>query len=153
VRYNFSAEFVRILPPDTSFGAAWESLCYDLLAAETQDRSLQRIHPPDKGLDIWHRNAGCAYQCKSDERGALGSLSAGDSIDSLRAAAGERGTFGWETYLYATNANYTGPAVKGILQEAGSLGLTMSQVDFRGPEYWSKLCESHYAKVSELMKD
>jgi len=133
LRYNFSAEFLRITPPDTSFGDAWESLCYDLLVAELGDLSLQRIIAPDNGIDILHRAADSAYQCKSDERGALGSLSAIESVTSLKAAVSARPALGWTDYFYATNANYTGTAVKKILEEGSSLGLNGSQIQFRGP--------------------
>jgi hypothetical protein len=151
VRYNFSAEFLRVLPPDTSFGEAWESLCYDLLLADNNDYSLQRLRHPDKGIDIWHKRKGLAYQCKSDQRGALGSLSAADSIDSLRTAVTARRTLSWTNYAYATNANYSGSAVAKILEEGEALQVTRSEIEFHGPNYWSDLCERHYDKVAERL--
>lgn len=151
MQYNFSAEFLKILGPDTSFGDAWESLCYDLLLAETGDLSLQRLLPPDRGIDIWHRATESAYQCKSHECGAFGSLSANDSIDSLRAAVSTRTTLNWTDYLYATNANYTGSAFEKILTEGNALGVESSHIQVRGPEYWSTLCERHYEKVTSRL--
>jgi hypothetical protein len=74
MKYDFSAQFLRVLPPDTSFAEAWESLCHKLLCLEQNDPTFMRLHPPDKGIDILHRANQHAFQCKSDERGALGSL-------------------------------------------------------------------------------
>jgi hypothetical protein len=52
MRYDFSAQFIRISPPDTSFGDAWESLCYALTSADTEDRTLVRLAPPT-GVSIF----------------------------------------------------------------------------------------------------
>ena len=51
MKHDFSAQFMRVLPPDTSFADAWESLCYVLPDAEHGDQSLIRLRPPDKGVD------------------------------------------------------------------------------------------------------
>jgi hypothetical protein len=151
MRYNFSSEFFHIIPPSTSFGKAWEAFCYDLLKAEFNDPSLQRFEAPDTGIDIWHKSTASVYQCKSDERGALGSLSANDSIQSLQAAVKFRKSLNWANLFFATNANYTGTAIKKILEESSSLGLTSEQINFRGPEYWSDLCEKHFDKVAHYL--
>jgi hypothetical protein len=147
MRYNFSAEFLRVTPPDTSFGDAWESLCFELLSAEYGSSGLLRLRAPDGGIDILRRQVGSAFQCKSDERGALGSLSAADSIKSLKAAVESRASIQWENYLYATNANYTGSAVKSILAETVAIGIDPSRVEFLGPEHWDGLCAKHDAHV------
>jgi len=111
MKYDFSAQFLRILPPDTNFGEAWESLCFDLLCAKLSDYGLMRLAPPDRGVDILSRRLQQAYQCKSDERGAFGSLSADGSIDSLNTACKHRKHLGWDSYSFCTNANYTGAAL------------------------------------------
>jgi FMN phosphatase YigB (HAD superfamily) len=41
MRYSFSAEFMRVLPPDTTFGSAWESLCFEPLAPKLGLDGLQ----------------------------------------------------------------------------------------------------------------
>ena len=143
MKYDFSAQFLRVDPPDTSFADAWESLCYALLDAELNDTSLIRLRPPDKGVDILHRSARRAYQCKSDERGAFGSIGSAESIGSLGAAFAEREALNWDSYSFATNANYTGSAFTSIKNEALELGLHDEQIDFLGPEYWDKLCIRH----------
>lgn len=148
MRYDLSAQFLRILPPDTNFGEAWESLCYDLLCAELKDTGLMRLSPPDLGIDILNRRLHQAYQCKSDERGAFGAISAASSIDSLTTAFKHRKRLGWKQYFFCTNSNYTGTALTKILKIVDSLGLDSSEVDFKGPKYWDDLCSRHFEQVS-----
>lgn len=143
MKFDFSAHFLRINPPDTSFADAWESLCYSLLQAELSDTSLIRFRPPDKGIDILHRKGNRAYQCKSDERGALGSIAATESIKSLKSASAEKAVFDWEFFAFATNANYTGSAFASITTEGTQLGLQRNKIEFLGPEYWERLCVNH----------
>lgn len=149
MRYSFSAEFLKVEAPETTFSGAWEALCYDLLAAEHGIAGLQRLNAPDTGIDILRRPTGSAIQCKSDERGAFGSLSAAESVKSMRAAHRARPEIAWEQYQFATNANYTGSAVKTILAEGSSLGISAEKVDFLGPEYWNTLCEKHFSRVED----
>lgn len=143
MKFDFSAQFLCVNPPDTSFGDSWESLCFALLDAEFDDSSLIRLRPPDKGIDILHRSAQKAYQCKSNEQGAFGSLSASESIKSLNTAFSEKKRLPWNTYAFATNANYTGGAIVAILQAAKEIGLDEKQIEILGPEYWNKLCIRH----------
>ncbi len=150
MKYDFSAQFLLIRPPDTSFGQAWESLCYALLDAELNDPTLMRLKPPDKGVDILHRSVYRAYQCKSDERGAFGSLGAAASVKSLESAYKERESLNWSMYCFASNASYTGSAFTTIVNRAKELGLRDDQIEFSGPEHWDKLCEKHSNKISEL---
>lgn len=141
--HDFSAHFLRILPPDTSFGEAWESLCFDLLRREMGPGTVMRLNPPDKGVDLLARSVSEAYQCKSDERGALGTLNGGSTIDSLRVAVSHKEDLSWSRYRLSTNANYSGSAVTKILAEAETLGIPKSQLDFLGPEHWDDLCVKH----------
>ncbi|MEO5331574.1 MAG: hypothetical protein H7839_06080 [Magnetococcus sp. YQC-5] len=150
MRYSFSSEFLRVKPPDTTFGNSWESLCFNLLAAEYGIAELQRLNAPDCGIDILRRTDETAIQCKSDERGSFGSLSASESIKSLKSAAIVRNTIPWQSYVYATNANYTGNAVKDILSEAASLGILHNNIKFLGPEYWNDLCSKHFENVKDM---
>jgi hypothetical protein len=149
MRYSFSAEFLKVLPPDTTFGNAWESLCFELLAAEHGRHGLQRLCAPDGGIDILRQPTKTAFQCKSDERGALGALSAPESVKSLKAAASNRSTMAWDYYTYATNANYTGNAVKNILEEAEVLNIGKDKIEFLGPEHWDDLCCKHFDQVKD----
>jgi len=149
MRYSFSAEFLKVLPPDTTFGNAWESLCFELLAAEDGREGLQRLCAPDGGIDILRHPTRTAFQCKSDERGALGSLSTPESIKSLKAAAISRSTVRWGCYTYATNANYTGSAVKSILAEAEVLDLASDKIEFLGPEHWDALCSRYFDQIKD----
>lgn len=149
MRYNFSSEFLKVLPPDTTFGNAWESLCFELLASEHGRDGLQRLCAPDGGIDILRRPTKTAFQCKSDERGAFGSLSAPESIKSLKAAIESRSNLKWESYAYATNANYTGSAIESILAEASTHGIPDDKIDFLGPEYWDAMCSKHFECVND----
>jgi hypothetical protein len=149
MKYIFTSQFLKVTPPATSFGDAWELLCLDLLRANDPLTSYQHLGPPDRGIDILagtHPNR-TAYQCKADERGALGTAPMHLSIESLRTAAQHRDGLGWSEYRFATNADYSGKAVEEILQAAESLGVDRSQLAFLGPQYWSELCEQHLAKV------
>ena len=149
MRYSFSAEFLKVLPPDTTFGDAWESLCFELLAAVHGRDGLQRLCAPDRGIDLLHQPTKTAFQCKSDERGAFGSLSAPESIRSLKAAVETRSVIEWGCYTYATNANYTGSAIKSILDEAAALGVPKDRIKFLGPEYWDAMCSKHFECVKD----
>ncbi|GAB3309188.1 hypothetical protein [Haliea atlantica] len=149
MKFDFSAQFLRINPPDTSFGDAWESLCFTLLDAELNDSSLIRLRPPDKGVDILHRNAQRAFQCKSNEQGAFGSLSSTESIKSLNSAFAEKERLSWEIFAFATNANYTGNAFTSIIGAAKELGLSEKQIEILGPEHWDKLCIRHADLISD----
>ena len=132
MKFDFSAQFMRVNPPDTSFGDAWESLCFTLLDAELNDSSLIRLRPPDNGVDILHRNGQKAFQCKSTEQGSFGSLSATESTKSLTSAFAERESLGWNYYAFATNASYTGNAFASIKNAAADLGLQDEKLDFLG---------------------
>jgi len=149
MRYSFSAEFLRVLPPDTTFGDAWESLCFELLAAERGLVGLQRLNAPDSGIDILCRPTHTAFQCKTHERGSFGSLSAAKSIKSLRAAVAAQPKIKWQCYTYATNANYTGRAIESILAEAAALGIPNEKIKFLGPEHWDAMCSTHFARVKD----
>lgn len=151
MKYSFSSQFLRTIHPDTNFGEAWESLCHDLLVAETCDHGIVRLGPPDKGVDILRRSAAVAYQCKSDERGAVGSLSADSSTASLETALEYRGSFSWKQYTFATNANYTGTAYAKIMDTAKRRGLCDGEIEFLGPEYWSHLCDRHFQAVKHRL--
>lgn len=140
MKFDFSAEFLRVTPPDTNFGEAWESLCDHLLRAEFGSSEIARLKAPDRGIDILHRLAARAYQCKSSERGALGSIDPDASSKSLETAWQHRSTFGWNCYCLSTNANYTGVGMGKILEQANTLGMTPEQIIFLGPEYWDSLC-------------
>lgn len=151
MKYIFNAQFLKILPPNTSFGDAWESLCFDLLRANDPKGVYMRLGPPDRGIDILHRAKNRAYQCKADERGALGTIPAAASIGSLRTAVGYMNELGWTEYLLATNANYSGNGVVEILKSGNELGLTKEAIKFCGPEYWSELCEKHLQRVEDRL--
>ena len=148
MKYNFSPLFLKVLPPDTNFGEAWESLCFDLLS-EAFSEKFNKINSPDQGIDIFSKERNEAYQCKSDERGALGSIGSDESIKSLASAIKNKNLFNWNKYLFSTNANYTGHAMKNILEYANANGLDINSIEFNGPEYWDKLCDKHFDKVKK----
>lgn len=151
MKHDFSAQFLRVLPPDTNLGEAWESLCFDLLCAELNDHDLMRLAPPDCGVDILSRMLHHAYQCKCDERGAFGSLSATESIGSLTTAWKHKKQLGWQSYFFCTNAHYTGNALAKIGEAAEAIGLDPSRFNFKGPEYWDELCARHFGTVADRL--
>ncbi len=152
MKYSFSTHFLKILHPDSNFGEAWESLCFDLLKEEYPNGELRKLAAPDKGIDILLQNSNLrAIQCKSDERGASGSLSHNSSVDSLRTAFGVIDILKWDKYYFATNASYTGNATVNILEEAKILGLNISRVKFWEAEFWSDLCERHFEIVKHRL--
>lgn len=149
MKFDFSANFLRVVPPDTSFSEAWESLCFRLLSLKYGIDGINRLKPPDRGIDIWHRKKREAYQCKSNSQGAIGSIDAGESIKSIQTAYSHRNTFDWDKYYLATNANYTGAAFERILEKAKTLGLDKEQVEHLGPEFWNQLCEEYESHISD----
>ncbi len=104
MRHDFSAHFLRVQPPDTSFSEAWESLCFDLLRRDIGSNGLVRLRPPDRGIDILHRPGTRAYQCKSTQAGALGSIPAEASVESLSTAVQHRESLEWTKYCFATRS-------------------------------------------------
>jgi hypothetical protein len=148
MRFDFSSQFLRVQPPDKTFGDAWESLCYTLLIAEYRT-SVTRLKPPDMGLDILHRSTSSAYQCKAHEQGAFGAMSPTSSIDSLRSAHNHQGKFDWKQYCLATNADYSGEGLSKIINEAHSLGIADDQLRFLGSQHWDELCTKHENLIAE----
>ncbi len=149
MKFDFSANFLKVTPPDTSFSEAWESLCFHLLSLKYGIEGINRLRPPDKGIDIWLRKKREAYQCKSNSQGAIGSIDANESVKSIQTAFEHKETFDWDKYYFATNANYTGTAFQKILEKATVLGLDKDQVEHLGPEFWNKLCEDFETEVAE----
>lgn len=149
MRHDFSSQYLRINPPDTSFGDAWESFCFELTLAESDDRSLMRLRPPDCGIDFLSRDRKEAYQCKSDERGAFGSMSAGPSIESLKSAV--ETDLEWHIYTFATNADYTGKAIESIEAAASAQGIDKNRLRFLGPNHWDRLCQKHPHVITDRL--
>jgi len=150
MRFSFSAEYLKVKPPSSNFGEAWENLCFVLLQAEHGGQSLQRLAPPDRGIDILCRSIGTAYQCKSNEHGAFGTINAGSCIESLNRAMTVQTTFQWKTLNYCLNAPFTGDGLHKILTHATSLGLPSDCIETLGPDYWNDLCEKHSSSIEEL---
>lgn len=152
MKYRFSEEFLKILPPDNSFGDAWESLCYDLLSEEHGIKCLQRFNAPDGGIDILNRKKEItAIQCKSHKYGANGTISPNESIKYLKSAITSRKEIPWKSYVFATNADYSGVGVKKILSTANSHSLGNDVIEFWGPRYWCELCDRHFDKVAHRL--
>jgi len=108
MQYNFSADFLRVDSPDTSFSEAWETLCEALLRAANSAEEIIRFRPPDLGVDLLQRSRCRAYQCKSTVHGAAGTIKVHSSMKSLERAIDCQDELGWRTYVLATNALYTG---------------------------------------------
>lgn len=151
MKCNFSAQFLKVISPNTSFGDAWNAFCLSLLQEEDGYQSYLSLKAPDRGVDILKRSDNTAIQCKSDERGAIGTISPANSIESLRTAAKHKGSIGWVKYSYATNANYSGDGIEKIFAEAAVHGLNKEDIEFIGPEYWSLLCEKHFDAVKHFL--
>lgn len=149
MKYNFSANFLKINSPDTNFGQAWETLCFRLLKADNSNQNIIRFKAPDKGIDIYSQTNQEAYQCKSSEVGVYGNISPTDCINSIRTAMGVRSNINWNKYFIATNSNFTGNGFEKLqefLQEN-----SLNSIEQLGPEFWSELCEKYYDKVSNLL--
>lgn len=148
MRFDFSSQFLRVIPPDTNFGDAWESLCDHLLREEAgTEHEIIRLGAPDRGIDILDRHSFRAYQCKSSEQGAFGTIKPKTSIQSFATAVEHREHLEWDTYCFATNANYSGMGLEKVKKAIGELGLPPDKVQFLGPEYWDRLCVKHEATV------
>jgi hypothetical protein len=152
VRFDFSAQFLKVRLPDKSFGEAWEGLCYALLACQLGTSDLMRLGPPDRGIDILHRSSGDAFQCKALEAGAAGNLPHPSSIESLANALKHRDGIRWNRYVFATNANYTGSGYESICKFARAAGLDdKMHLGFLGPAHWEDLCTKHYDHIRDRM--
>lgn len=145
MKHTFSTEFLKIAPPATNFGEAWECLCLKLLQAENSDHSIQRLAPPDRGVDILQGKTGDAYQCKSNERGIFGTIDAEECIASLKRAIEAKADIGWQEYSIAVNAPLTGIGLSKINVYSDSAQITRPNI--LAPEYWASLCEKHKAHI------
>jgi hypothetical protein len=150
MRHSFSSEYLKILPPATNFGEAWENLCLYLLRADTSDNSIMRLGPPDRGIDIYRQRTRHAYQCKSSERGIFGTVDAQECITSLGRAIQARSTLKWADYGIALNAQLTGAGLSKIKEFATFHGLPDDAVVILPPEYWDELCERHIKSIQHL---
>ena len=146
MKYSFASHFLKVVSPATSFDEAWECLCLELLQLELPDTSLQRLMPPDRGIDLL-TGTKVAYQCKSTAQRENGSISHGESIKSLETTLRHRDILNWSKYIFATNAFYTGSA-RGKIVEAAKAASIESDLDFPGPNYWDDLCQK-YPSVTE----
>lgn len=151
MKYNFSSQFLKILPPQTTFGDAWEGLCASLLQSEFGCENCLAMNAPDRGVDILLRMDRKAIQCKADERGAIGTISPTKSIESLKTALNHRKSMKWEKYTFASNANYSGSGVEKIFEFANDSLISSDEISFLGPQYWSDLCEKHFDKVKHML--
>lgn len=151
MKYSFSAQFLKVLPPQTSFGDAWEAFCLTLLQREHGHQSCLPLKAPDRGVDILLRSDKTAIQCKADERGASGTISPTKSIESLRTAVNHKGNIGWSKYAFASNANYSGNGIEKIFTAAKESTLNDDDIEFLGPEYWSDLCDTHLEAVKSML--
>ena len=149
MRFNFSTEFLRVEPPDTTFGDAWESLCCELLGNEFPGVSFQRLRAPDGGIDIYAKQPRHAYQCKASERGAAATADTGSALGSLRAAMKNRQTLPWSKYTIASNADFTAVGIAQIQAALTTHNINKSALEFLGPNYWHGLC----VKFSNIVAD
>jgi len=149
MKYDFSSQFLVIAPPSTNFGEAWEHLCETLLRAEHGPEGLSRIAPPDGGIDIYNQRTLHAYQCKSSENGAAGTIPGRESAASLKAAAVAKEQIPWDTYSFATNAPYSEKGRAAIRAAADEVAIDFDTVAFLGPEYWDELCSRHFDVVKD----
>ena len=137
------------MPPESNFGEAWESLCHHLLCQEHGHNGFIKLNPPDRGIDIFHQPTRRAYQCKSNESGAAGTIDATESIKSLKTALNHRDAFDWHPYCFATNANYSGAGFEKLLLTASEINIDKTQIEHLGPEYWDSLCEKYHNTIKE----
>lgn len=149
MRYNFSANFLKIIQPDTNFGQAWETICDTLLRAEYKDNSQIRIKAPDKGIDIYRQSDKIAYQCKSSELAIHGNIDAIECINSIKSALAVRQEISWYKYFIATNANFTGTAFQRLQEFLNTEKIEC--VEQLGPAYWSDLAEKHIDKITQYL--
>jgi len=147
MRYNFSAEFLKVEPPDTTFGDAWESLCHSLLAKEFYGVNFQRLRAPDGGIDIYVKQKKHAYQCKASERGAAGTADARSAMASLEAAIVSRQELPWKKYSVASNADFTAAGIRQVETALTAHSLDKSTLEFLGPNYWHDLCVKYSKAV------
>ena len=109
-----------------------------------------RLAPPDRGVDIFRRRTGAAYQCKSSERGIFGTIEPQECVASLARAVEARGDIGWKQYFVALNAPLSGIGFSKILDCATSKGIDKTDIEFRSYEYWSSLCDKHMNSIRAL---
>ncbi len=150
MQYTFSVEFLKILPPATNFGEAWENLCLILLRSDSADSTIMRLAPPDRGIDIFRQLTGAAYQCKSSERGIFGTIEPQECMTSLARAVEARGDLGWKRYFMALNAPISGIGFSKIVEFAASKGVEKKDIEFLSHEYWSSLCDKHATAIRGL---
>lgn len=151
MKYNFSAQFLKILSPQTSFGDAWEALCISLLQAEFGHEHCLVMNAPDRGVDIMLKNKSKAIQCKANEIGAFGTIAPKKSIESLTTALSHKDILKWEKYTFASNANYSGNGIEKIFNFVDESSISRDDISFLGPEYWSELCGKYFDKVKHML--
>ncbi len=149
MRFNFSAEFLKVEPPDTTFGDAWESLCYDLLANEFPGVSFQRVRAPDGGIDTYAKRRKHAYQCKASERGAAATADTGSTLGSLQAAIMNRTKLPWSKYTVASNADFTAAGIAQVEAALTKHRINRSVIEFLGPNHWHGLCLKHSKAIED----
>lgn len=150
MRHTFSAQFLKIVPPATNFGEAWENLCVCLLRTDSGDNNIMRLGPPDRGIDILGQTTRTAYQCKSSEQGVFGTIDPRDCVSSLERAIDAKKDISWRHYAIALNAPLSGVGFSKISNVAKSRGLKESALSILSPEYWDQLCGRHTEAIRHL---
>lgn len=148
MRYNFSSDFVKVISPDTSFGDAWETICYTLLKCEYGETDIIALKAPDKGIDIWRPTPRLAYQCKSNENGCRGSVDISKAISSCDQAIKARTSFPWKTYFLAFNASVTGSAYAKLMDYCKANDVA---IEILTAEYWSELAGKHISAIEQYL--
>ena len=151
MRYNFSADFVKIIPPDTSFADAWETICYTLLLNEFGEQSIIKLKAPENGIDIWRPANLSAYQCKCNEHGYTGSIDMSKVIPSLSNALSVRGVYKWQEYIICVNASITGSGYEKLLEFGKTKSLSESDITILKANDWSKMAEKHIDSIKQYL--
>jgi len=151
MRYNFSADFVKVTAPDTSFADAWETICYTLLLNEFGEQDIIKLKAPEKGIDIWRPVNQSAYQCKSNEHGYKGSIDMSKVIQSLSSALLVRNTYKWREYIICVNASITGSGYEKLLEFKKSRDLSESDIKILQADDWSELAEKHIDSIKQYL--
>jgi len=151
MRYNFSADFVKVIAPDTSFADAWETICYTLLLNESGEKNIIKLKAPEKGIDIWRPVTKSAYQCKSSEHGHNGSIDMLKVIQSLTSALLVKDTYEWRKYIICVNASITGSGYEKLLDFMKSQNLTESDIEILQADAWSEMAEKHIDSIKQYL--
>jgi hypothetical protein len=133
-----------VIEPEATFADAWETFCCDVLNRHEKTTEIYKRKAPERGVDLYWREKGYAYQCKSvsDDKGKFNVTKA---VESIKAALEIRKTLPWDKFYLCVNVEITG-------NQVDKLRKALPDIELLTPSYWGPRCQEQWEHVKGRFK-